>query len=167
MSDETPAVIPQEPAQLPAQPQGPQLPEALRAVLQRTGTMPDAVKVYEVPEYAVIELENLCTLPTSRKDCEGESPVLVVQRYSTFDDANDFKGYVGFFRAECVSEYGDLIAFSHYMYHADTGEAGPIWDFFRAASLPFAIKIANMSTRKGFNVLRPIPVVFGVDRTAS
>ena len=160
MSDETPAVVPQESAQPPAQPPGSQLPDALRAALQRAGTVPDAVKVYEVPEYTLMELENLCTLPTSRKECEGESPVLIVQRYSPFPDARDFSGYVGFFRAECVNEYGDLIAFTHYMYHADTGEAGPLWDFFRAASLPFAIKIANMSTRKGFNVLRPIPVVF-------
>lgn len=154
---ETPAVQPQPQAQPPAQPQTVALPQALIDALKKSGTRADAVRVYEVPEYVAMELGDICCLPSSRKGCEGESPLMVVQRLAEFPEAREFKGYIGYYRAECATEYGDFVAFTHYMRAEDTGELGPLGEYFHDAVVPFAIRIAKMGTRRGFHVYRPIP----------
>lgn len=165
MSD-TPAEVEQTPAQPPAQPQSVALPDALVKALARSGISPDQVRVYDLPEYVEVDLELLCSKPTARKNCDGESPIMVVERVAMFPDAEDFKGYVGYFRAECSTADGDHVAFTHYLRSKDTGQMGPLAEFVSDAVVPFALRVAMMGTRKGFHVFRPIPVVASQEASA-
>lgn len=131
-------------------------PEFLKA-LARAGVKVEDVKIVDVPEYTAVTLEDICTIPSSRKGCEGESPLMVVRALTLFPEATDFKGYTGYFRVECVTEDGEFVAWTHYMFANDTGERSPLYEWVEPQTPPFLVKVANMSTRRGFNVYRPIP----------
>ena len=135
------------------------LPQALIDAMKRVGQDVAQVTVYEVPEYVPVEMEALCYQPSTRPDCEGESPLVVVLHTSVFPDEKKFKRSVGYFRAECATEAGDLIAFTHYLYSEKTGEKGPLADFVLSARVPFALRIARMKTASGFHVYRPIAAI--------
>lgn len=133
--------------------------------LARAGVTPESVTVRDVPEYIAMELEDLCNIPSARKGCKGESPAMVVTSLSLFPEADDFAGYVGYFRVEAITEDAEYIAFTHYMFREDTGEKSPLFEWVEPQTPHFALKIAHMGTRRGYSVYRPIPVALRVPTT--
>lgn len=129
------------------------------------GVNPSDVKVAPVTEYITVELDALCSQASQRKGCVGESPLMVVTDFSLFPEADDFTGYIGYFRCEAITEDGEHVAFTHYMFNKETGERSPLFEWCEKQSPPFALKIAHMSTRRGFSVFRPIPAVMRVQTT--
>lgn len=130
--------------------------------LMRAGVIPESVTVADVPEYVTMELEDLCNIPSARKGCKGESPTMVVTSLSLFPEADDFEGYVGYFRVEAITEDAEYIAFTHYMFRKDTGEKSPLFEWVEPQTPNFALKVAHMGTRRGYSVYRPIPIVLRV-----
>lgn len=135
-----------------------QMSQAMMDALKRSGTDIARVQVPDVPQYWPISLEELCVIPSRYRGAVGESPLLVVQAITEFPEAEDFKGYLGYFRAECVTDAGTFVAFTHYLISKDTGEYGPLAQYVRACRVPFLVKIANIQTRAGNNMFRPLPL---------
>jgi hypothetical protein len=127
--------------------------------LARAGVNVKDVTVAYVPDYVTVDLEDLCSVPSTRKGCNGESPLMVVTSLALFPEADDFEGYVGYFRCEAITEDREHIAITHYMFNKETGERSPLFEWVETQTPPFALKVAHMATRRGFSVYRPLPVV--------
>ena len=133
-------------------------PELLEA-LQKLGVDPNAVTAPAIPVFFPIELEDLCSQPTSYRKGLGESPLMVCQAVQQFPEADKFAGYIGYFRAECVTIDGEFVSWTHYLCHAETGEFGPLAEWVKACSVPFYSKIVHVATNSpGRTVYRPLPV---------
>ena len=135
-----------------------QMSQAMIDALRKSGTDIASVQMPDVPQYWPITLEELCVVPSDYKGSVGDSPLLVVQSLTEFPEATDFKGYLGYFRAECVTDAGTFVAFTHYLISNDTGEYGPLAQYVRACRVPFMLKITHIQTRAGFSVYRPLPL---------
>jgi|SRR5215471_624451 len=127
--------------------------------LSRAGVSMEAVSVPDVPVYNPVELLALCRDPSSYKDAVGQSPMMVVVARTDFPDADDFDGYLGFFRCEAVTEDGDMIAWTSHMIVRDTGERGHLYSYVCDAKVPFMMRIVCVKTRKeGNRLYRPAPI---------
>ncbi len=130
-----------------------------RAALARVGIKPEQISVPDVPIYSPMLLEEVCGIPSRYKDALGESPLMYVTQVQLFPEAEDFVGYIGFFRVECVMETGDLVSWSSHMINKETGEAGPLYAWVHDAKVPFAMKVVHVKTRTpGRTLYRPLPV---------
>lgn len=127
--------------------------------LAKAGVTLGMINIPEVPVYMQMTLDDLCVLPSKIKDCVGETPFMIVVSMDVQPEADEFEGYIGFFRAECVTLDREMVSFSHYLVSKETGELGPLARWCRACTPPFPVKIAKIKTRKaGRHVYRPLPV---------
>jgi len=136
------------------------IPDVMADALARAGVDATAVNVATTPDYWPLDLETLCVRDSNYRNAIGESPFMVITSVDYFPDDEKFKDYVGYFRAECVTEEGEFVAWTHYMAIKDSGEYGPLCQYIKDNPLPLAVKVVRVTTSNpGRSVYRPMPLM--------
>lgn len=156
-SQESAIAIPQGTVQMAVS--GIALPEAMVSELARQGIDRAQFAVRHVPHFWKVSWPELCTLRT-RDERTLASPLCTVVEVAQFPDAPQaFDTYIGFIRAEMVTETGECLAITHSMYYSETGEKLPLTDFLTSRPTPYLIRFGYIETRQqNRHVVRPLPI---------
>ena len=137
-----------------------QLPEAMRAALERAGVDVSKVHVADVTTDFARSMEELCYRPTDWPKGAGESPVLtVVETPTEFPEAERGNNYRGYVKIRAIADDGEELVAQTWYANKQTGELNPIVEWMRKQSAPFLMKLARIeTTTPGRHITRPIPI---------
>jgi hypothetical protein len=138
----------------------PQIDPELKALLESAGVDYNSVQIPSQDFAYPVPLDQLCTIKWPELPKALVSPPMVVKRMVDFPEGEKFEGYKGFIRCEAALPNGEYVAWSTHLFNKTTGELGPIAEYVRSLTLPFAIRIGSFETSTvGRRVFRPVPLL--------
>jgi hypothetical protein len=138
----------------------PEIDPELKALLESAGVDYNAVNIPSQDFAYPVPLDELCSIKWPELPKALVSPPMVVKRVAEFPEGEKFPGYKGFVRLEAALPNGEYVAWSTHLFNKTTGELGPIAEYIRSLSPPFAMRVGSFETSTPpRRVFRPVPLL--------
>ena len=136
------------------------IPDAMRAALERAGVDASKAVVADVTTDFARSMEELCYRPTTWPKASSESPLLcVIEDPTEFPEAERGSNYRGYVKISAIADDGEELVAQTWYANKQTGELNPVVEWMRKQSAPFYMKLARIETNNpGRHIVRPIPV---------